>query len=424
METFSKRFDTEMLRRESESEKFSTIIWMFVIALTYAVFLTQKHSLEPLLVNYITGLVAVMLPCFICVFLIIHFGRYHPLLTFINSFLQISLVSGAIFFDTLVYGANYALSSMPPLAYALVIVVTAFRLRPSMGLFSGSIAAVQFIFLYVFMRHVDSSLTSEKISQIPSLDWSVTIMKIVILMAMGIACSFTAIRLKKELYRFVSSAELEMQMQRSLGRYVSRDILAQIKDDNEKIISSRISDVVVMFGDIRNFTQFSGHHSPEIVAEFLNQYFDRVNEVIERHGGFINKFLGDGFLAVFGLFDKKTDPIRTSTEASLEILAKTRQYLGDQNLGMGLGLNYGPVIAGEIGSSGRCEYTVIGDTVNIASRIESLNRQLGTEILVSGSFAARLEGNKYQKKDMGEHRIRGVSEPVNVLSIEMSVNQN
>ena len=218
------RFILEMANREEQAEKLACLIWIVVILLTYAFFLVSSSSLSPELVKYISILVALMLPAFIGVFLLIQFGRFHPVLTFVNSFLQISLVSGAIFFDALVYGTEYAMSSMPPLAYGLVIVVTAFRMRPAMGLFSGSLAALQFALLYAYMRYLDPQWNEALVTEIPSLSWSVTAMKLVILLAMGFACSFTAVRLRKELQNFLVSANTEMRLTQSLGRYVSEAV--------------------------------------------------------------------------------------------------------------------------------------------------------------------------------------------------------
>ena len=170
------RFALEMANREAQAEKLTCFIWIVVIVLTYGFFLISASAASQDLVWYISILVAVMLPAFVIVLLFIQFGRFHPALAFVNSFLQITLVSGAIYFDALVYGPIYAMSSMPPLAYGLVIVVTGFRMRPSMGIFSGLLAALQFVLLYTYMRYLDSNFTSGLITETPSLDWPVTLM--------------------------------------------------------------------------------------------------------------------------------------------------------------------------------------------------------------------------------------------------------
>lgn len=411
-------FQQELARREAAGEKFSCLIWVFVIGLTYGLFLLQSATIEPQLVRYISGLVAVFLPCFGAVYATLHFYGFHWSLTFINSFLQISLVSGAIYFDALVYGAQYALSSMPPLAYALVIVVTAFRLRPTMGVFSGNLAAFQFGLLYWYIRSTDSRFTDELIKAVPSLDWSVTVMKLIILIAMGIACSFTAVRLRKELLSYVRHANTERRLELSLGRYVSTQVAAQLAEtDNDTIAAEELANVTVMIGDIRGFTEYANRHNPTEVAAFLNRYFDMVNSAVEAHGGVLNKFLGDGFLAVFGLFHVDETPEKSAVAAGCDIIKITQSHLASENLSMGIALNNGPVIAGEIGAEGRCEYTVIGDTVNVAARIESMNRRIHTQLIARQSVVDALPANWATTKALGSHQVRGLSDPIELSEI-------
>ena len=411
------RFARELLSREIRAEKLSCLIWIGVILATYSAFWFGRETWQPELVRYISWLVAVTLPAFIAVYFTIKFGYFRPYLTFVNSFLQISLVSGAIYFDTLVYGAQYSLSSMPPLAYGLVIVVTAFRLRPAMGIFSGTLAAVQFLLLYSFMRQTDTGLDAITLAAIPSLGWNVMMMKLVVLLAMGLACSFSALRLRDELQNFLVSANNEMRLEQSLGRYVSSEVASRLVAD-KGVIPTRATTAVVMFGDIRNFTQYSNHHSPDEVANFLNRFFDEVNHAVESHQGVLNKFLGDGFLAVFGLFDDADSAVERATRAALKILADTHQMLAIEGLGVGLALNRGEVVAGEIGSKGRCAYTVIGNTVNIAARLEAMNRQLGSNILVTEGFAAAVPNQLATPLDHGEFEIRGIQHPVRVIELQ------
>lgn len=405
-----------MLSRESRAEKFACLLWVSVILITYSFFLLET-SFQPALRTSISLLVGITVPGFILIYGFIHFRGYHPLIAYLNSMLQLTVVSGAILFDTQAYGAQYALSSMPPIAYGLVIIVTAFRLRPFMGVFAGGIAALQFLLIYVFLARPASDMSAELLEQIPSLGWEVTIMKIVVLLGLGIAGSFSAYSLRNELYNFISSAQQEIRLHQSLGRYVSSQIADALRADNENTLATRNADVTVMFGDIRNFTQFSNSHSPNEVAKTLNDFFDRADSAITAHGGVLNKFLGDGFLAIFGLFDDKNDPRVEATRAAFAIIEATDTQLRDKEMGIGIALNHGEVIAGEIGAKGRCEYTVIGNTVNISARLESLNRKLKSKLLVTSEFQHALPENFVQVKPQGLHNIRGIPDPIELVEL-------
>lgn len=414
--SIEERFQREMLSREARAEKFSCILWMSVILITFAFFLLES-SFGDELRRSITLLVSITVPGFVLIYLFIQFGRYHPVVAYLNSMLQLTVVSGAIYFDTQAYGAQYALSSMPPIAYGLVIIVTAFRLRPLMGIFAGTMAALQFVAIYALVGRSASDISPEILEAIPSLGWEVTIMKVVVLIGLGVAGSFSAYSLRNELYNFIASARQEMRLHQSLGRYVSSQVADALREDNENTLATRKTNVTVMFGDIRNFTQFSNSHTPEEVAKSLNDFFDRADAAIAEHGGVLNKFLGDGFLAIFGLFGSESDPRLDATLASFKIIDSTTAPLSAKGMGVGLALNHGEVIAGEIGSAGRCEYTVIGNTVNISARLEGLNRTLRTQLLVTTEFHDQLPKNFVRTRSHGLHDIRGIPNAIELIEL-------
>ncbi|MFK7863267.1 MAG: adenylate/guanylate cyclase domain-containing protein [Pseudohongiellaceae bacterium] len=411
-----KRFQKEMLSREARAEKFACVLWIVVIVITYSFFLLET-SFQPALRSAISYLVFLTVPGFLLLYLYMQIRPYHPAVAYLNSILQLSVVSGAIYFDTQAYGAQYALSSMPPIAYGLVIIVTAFRLRPMMGLFAGGLAASQFLFIYAFISRAASDMTPQILEQIPSLDWEVTIMKAIVLIGIGSASSFSAFSLRRELHNFIASAQQEMRLHQGLGRYVSSDIADAIRESDSQVLATRKVEVTVMFGDIRNFTEFSNTRSPEEVARTLNNFFDKTEAAISAHGGVLNKFMGDGFLAIFGLFDTEANSRTSAVNAAFEILESTNETLLEKGLGAGMALNHGAVIAGEIGAKGRCEYTVIGNTVNISARLEGLNSQFQTKLLVTSEFYKALPVDMVETNFHGKHTIRGIAEPIELIEL-------
>lgn len=417
------RFQKEMLSREARAEKFACMLWVTVILITYGFFLLET-SFQPELKSAITYLVFATVPSFALIYFYIQYRPYHSAVAYFNSMLQLTVVSSAIYFDTQAYGTQYALSSMPPLAYGLVIIVTGFRLRPLMGIFAGGLAALQFLLIYALISRSASDMSVELLERIPSLDWEVTIMKIVVLIGLGAASSFSAYRLRNELYNFIASAQQEMRLYQSLGRYVSNDIADAVRASNDEALATRSATVTVMFGDIRNFTQFSNSHEPKEVAKTLNDFFDKTDAAISANGGVLNKFLGDGFLAVFGLFDNDIDPRISATRAAFNIIEATNNSLMANSLDVGIALNHGDVIAGEIGAEGRCEYTVIGNTVNISARLEGLNRKLHTRLLVTSEFCEALPKDMVDIRFHGKHAIRGISEPIELVELLAMKEQN
>jgi len=179
------------------------------------------------------------------------------------------------------------------------------------------------------------------------------------------------------------------------GQYLTKEISEAILDGRVKLEGARY-EATVMFTDIRGFTAMSERLSPEEVFAFLNDYLGRMIDVIAARGGIIDKFLGDGILAVFGL------PVATDSHAAdafgaamdmrraLAEMNAERAAAGREKVRIGIGMHTGEVIAGNVGSAKKLQFTVIGDTVNFASRIEGLNKDYGSYLLVSGETHARL----------------------------------
>jgi class 3 adenylate cyclase len=179
------------------------------------------------------------------------------------------------------------------------------------------------------------------------------------------------------------------------GQYLTKEISEAILDGRVDLGGARY-EATVMFTDIRGFTAMSESLDPGEVFAFLNDYLGRMIEVIAARNGIIDKFLGDGILAVFGL------PIPSSSHAddafaaamdmreALAALNGERRASGRGEIRIGIGMHSGEVIAGNVGSAKKLQYTVIGDTVNLASRIEGLNKDYGSYLLISGSTYAKL----------------------------------
>jgi adenylate cyclase len=151
-------------------------------------------------------------------------------------------------------------------------------------------------------------------------------------------------------------------------------------------------EVTLMFVDVRSFTTFAERLAPIEVVAALNRLFERIVPLVHRHGGHVDKYAGDGFLAVFGAPRRYADHADRALTAALEIADAVRAEFGTA-LSVGIGLNSGPVVAGNVGGAGRLEFSVIGDAVNIAARVESATRQTGDLILLTGQTMGLLRGH-------------------------------
>ena len=188
--------------------------------------------------------------------------------------------------------------------------------------------------------------------------------------------------------------------------------------------------VTLIFTDIRGFTSLSEGVDSEIVVTWLNEYFSRMHRVVCAYGGHINKFLGDGLMIVFGAPVARGDKLeaRAAVSCGLEMLAEVERINRDwegknrPHIAIGVGIHTGEATCGVVGAEGRLEYTLIGDTVNLASRLESTTKEKGVPILISATTAALL-GVDYETRPLGDVTVKGKSQSTEVLTVRKAGRQ-
>ena len=201
-----------------------------------------------------------------------------------------------------------------------------------------------------------------------------------------------------------------------LGKYVPESVAARLIKERGAI-EPLSTQATVMFTDVAGFTTLSEQVSPEELVEMLNGYFTVLADILEAHGGVITQFQGDGLLAVFNVPAPDPDHAAQAVRSAIEMQRATanRTFSGHTLLSR-IGITTGEVVAGSVGTSGRLSYTIYGDTVNLASRLEQMNKQFGTRILVSHDTVALAGDLPFER--IGEVEVRGKSEPVTVYTLD------
>jgi adenylate cyclase len=225
-----------------------------------------------------------------------------------------------------------------------------------------------------------------------------------------------------ESFRDMAQGLVERERIKSaFGKFVNKE-LAELVMNNEVKIGGERKDVAVFFSDIRSFTKISEALEPEEVVEFLNQYIKRMVGCVNRTKGSVDKFIGDAIMAIWGAPLSSGDDPFNAVNASLMMREQLLEFNLDRGsvkkpvIKIGCGIHYGPVLAGQIGSDEKMEYTVIGDTVNLASRIESLNKAFGTDILISEETANKVK-DRIRLVPMQKITVKGKSEPLTVYAV-------
>lgn len=217
--------------------------------------------------------------------------------------------------------------------------------------------------------------------------------------------------------RMQSGLAERQRLQAAFGTYVDPALAARLLEQGDDIFTGERRQVTVMFVDIRDFTPFAEAHTAEDTVTRLNALFEIVVPAVVDAGGHVNKFLGDGALSVFGAPNDLADHADAAVDAALLIHRLVVDRFGGE-LRIGIGINTGVVIAGTIGGGGKLEFTLIGDTVNVAARLEQLTKATGDAILLTRDTVDALNSRPPGLTDRGSHELKGKLAAVKVFGLD------
>lgn len=207
-------------------------------------------------------------------------------------------------------------------------------------------------------------------------------------------------------------------LREALGTYLgTREIVERVVAEGEMLAGQEL-DATVLFCDISGFTAYAERATPRETVALLNRFYEAAIPEVNNHRGHANKLLGDGLLAVFGAPERLDDHADAALEAAIAIVGRVRERL-PAGLGVGIGLNSGPVVVGSVGGGGRLDFTVIGDTVNVAARVERATRRTGDVILITEATRERLQRVTLPLISRGSLELRGKSQPVDVFAVAL-----
>jgi adenylate cyclase len=294
----------------------------------------------------------------------------------------------------------------PPLLYFVFIVLSTLRLDFWLSLWTGAVAAVELFVLAAILLPIDP--TAGRPEDTLAYHFSRSVM----IMVAGVAAAIVARTLRRQFESSVAAAAARDRVTNLFGQHVSPVVVEQLL---EAELQSAKRTVCVMFLDIRGFTAMTRTRSADETVTLLNDFFAEMIEIVDRNNGFINKFLGDGFLALFGA--ALTDPAAAANalsagRAMLVAVDDWNRTHPARALKVGIGIHLGEAVTGSIGSPRRKEYTAIGDTVNLAARLEQLTKETGARLLLSEPVRAAAAAD--DAIDLGLLPVRGYDEPVRV----------
>jgi class 3 adenylate cyclase len=239
----------------------------------------------------------------------------------------------------------------------------------------------------------------------------------------GATLLFTDQTAEQELKKRVDVAVEERRVIKDMfTRYLSTEVVETLMEYPDQVRPGGAKkNATIFFADIRGYTPFSEGKQPEYIIEVLNEYFSVAVEVIVRHHGFIDKFIGDAIMAAWGVpmtseAEDATNAVSAALEIQQLIAAGDRTFFTGEaeNLQVGIGMHTGPLVAGNLGSTQRMDYSVIGDTVNVAARLEGVAG--GGEVIITQD-TRRLVGDAFAVEELEPVRVKGKQEPIPIFSV-------
>jgi adenylate cyclase len=322
---------------------------------------------------------------------------------YVSTFIETSMPTVVLALHIENMGSITALGFAVPFTYFFFIILSTLRLDFWLSTFTGFVAAAE-LFMMAMYFHPD-----------PGSAFIYHIARSLIILICGVLAGAVGVQLRRQFETSIAAATARDRVTDLFGQHVSTQVVERLLTEGTGTISETRR-VAVMFVDFRSFTAAAQSRSPQEVVDRLDGAFAVLVDIVDRHEGIVNKFLGDGFLALFGAPIDDPKAAHNAVVAAREMLtAMARDNEANTwALRIGVGIHAGEVVAGNIGSPRRKEYTVIGDTVNLASRIEALNKEFGSQILISAAVHDALGDDCKDAVSLGDVAIRGYEQPMAV----------
>lgn len=345
---------------------------------------------------------------------------------YLSAVIDITLLMGLIWSFHLQYEqpASFYLK-VPTLLYVFIFIgIRALHFDPRFVLATGGSAVIGWILMMAYVVSadpVDSMITRDYVEYLTSnsiligaeFDKIITIIMVTGVLALALT------RARNLLIESV----IEGSHARDLSRFVPNEIAQKVRSSEEGSNRGKgeVNLTTILFTDIEGFTAISERLTPEELIDALNDYFTTIAEPIEKFGGVITQFQGDAVLATFNA--PRTDPDHASNaiKAAINIqeILKGRTFAQGLDFNTRVGINTGMVVGGLVGSGDRVNYTVHGDNVNLAARLEALNKDYGTRIIVSENTLKHLTDHDFPLKPLGEVAVRGLAKPISIYTVEI-----
>ncbi|TAL42214.1 MAG: adenylate/guanylate cyclase domain-containing protein [Chitinophagaceae bacterium] len=301
--------------------------------------------------------------------------------------------------------------------YFVFIILSTLRLDFRLSLFAGLLAATGFFILSVHL--IGQSEVNQPGGSFRN-DYVIAVAKSTGLLISGISAAFVAKQIRQGINRSLKVAEEANKVVDLFGQQISKEIVDEMLQ-NDGDIKSKMMQVCVMFIDIRNFTKYAAGKTPVEIVKYQNAFFSIIVNVVSKHHGIVNQFLGDGCMVTFGAPAALKNPSEHAVRAAMEIQHELNKEITRGNIpltSIGIGIHTGDAVTGNIGNRERQQYSITGNVVILASRIEQLNKVYQSQILISEEVNESITGSEVTNAEfLGKVDLKGWSIPVGIYKV-------
>lgn len=435
----------EEISGEKANYKFRWGMLLMLLAFAVVNVFTKRFTMTTTLFQFL--LLSVAFAYQIVLFFLFRADKYHISLMYISVTIDLTLISAMLlvyFYHDHILGP---ITTALILVYLIIIAIAGARHSIALSWYAGFLAAAQYFVISLITQspvkaytarllELTKSVTGLTNFKLPSGDFTGQLFKAVYIAFAGGVIAYLSRKTQTMVQRMavVSSekqqAEIEaMQLdfqrrtlQDMFGKYVDKRLADQLLGEEINLEGEK-REVSVLFIDIRGFTALSQKNEPEQIIKFLNRFFSCLAAVVSSHDGFINKFIGDAMMVVYGAPLEERDHAEKAICSAIDMLEevdKRNQEFNDivgQNIQVGISICSGQVIAGNIGSSERMEYTIIGDTVNMASRLEGLNKRFKCHLIIDQPTHDKVRDLIHVREEH-QVKVRGSERPLTIYIVE------
>ena len=325
-------------------------------------------------------------------------------LQYFNAMLEVSLPSAVILFIARQFSSFNVLESPVVFIYFIYIILSTLRLNFKLSLLYGLLSAAAYtVFSITLYQRFEASDAGRAL----------------ILLFSGIAAGFVARQIKSGIKNSLMESGKRKKAENLFSKQLSAEVAEQLLSSNGKMESKRMK-VAVVFIDIRDFTPFTIGKSPEEIVRYQNSFFDIVIDTISKYSGIVNQLLGDGCMATFGAPVQLNNPGEPALQAAKELLKNIESAVASGKLEptrIGVGIHTGEAVTGNIGNEERQQYSITGNVVIMASRIEQLNKEMKSQILVSEDVMKETTLNNSKAQLIGPVSLKGYEKDIVIYKV-------